>query len=268
MKNQNPTITREELLTQQAEFIAKAEEFASAYNNAADIAAANAAEASGKAAVKGANECALALFKMECVAAADGIEDTEGKLHAVIKTACERHEYPAKAFKITAVSESVKTAEIVPTSKVIDLTSFNSVLLSLWKYRAELLAEFLTRDIATDIGFSSQKLKDAMAFFGLSKEAAEAPKVSKTTYKKVVPDIIAAMIGEEYRDKVVPADINYITRKFVTGGKSMVVKVASLKQTIALLADVCYRVLTDGFYDLDSKEIRKGMKKAAANAAK
>lgn len=265
-KQQKVTMTKEELLAKQEEFLAKAEESATAYNSAESIEAANAAENNGKAAVKAYNECALTLFKAVCLEAAEGIEDTEGKLRAIIRVACERHEYPAKAFKITSVSESVKTAEIVPVFKVIDLTSFNSALLVLWKYRAELLAEFLTREVASDIGFSATRIKDAMQFFGLSKEAAEAPRISKTSYKKIVPDIIAAMIGEEYRDKVVPADINYITRKFVTGGKSMVVKVASLKQTIALLADVCYRVLTDGFYDLDSKEIRRGMKKAAAKA--
>lgn len=265
-KTTKVTMTMEELLAKQQEFLAKAEESATAYNSAESIEAANAAENNGKAAVKAYNECALTLFKAVCIEAADGIEDTTGKLHAVIRTACERHEYPTKAFKITAVSESVKTAEIAPTSKVIDLTSFNSVLLSLWKYRAELLAEFLTREIASDIGFSSQRLRDAMQFFGLSKEAAESPKVSKTTYKKVIPDIVAAMIGEQYRDRVVPADVNYICRKFVTGGKSMVVRVASVKQTISLLGDVCFRVITEGEYDLDSKEIKRGMKKAAAKA--
>lgn len=260
---QTTTMTREEYVAAQAEYLAKAEEAVSAYNQASDTTAANAAESAAKAAIKSANDCALRVFLLDCIAAGAGTEDATAAAHAVMVKACTDHTYKIHALTVSAAADDVKTATIVPREKVVDLTKFNRAVVSQWFYRAEILTDFLTRDIATGIGYSAQRLNDAMRFFKLSKEAAAAPKVSKSTLKKVVPEIIGAMLGAEYAEKVIAADVNYLLDKFVVGGKSMVVKVASIKQTVGLLADIAHRVLTDGFYTVEGKELKEKKAKAA-----
>ena len=116
----------------------------------------------------------------------------------------------------------------------------------------------LTRDTASALGYDKARLTDVMRFFKISEEAASAGKVSKTTLKKVVPEIVGAMIGAEYAERVLPCDIAHLIEGFSKDDNksSLNTKTASTKQTIKLLTDICHRVLTDGFYTIDSKQIK------------
>lgn len=256
-------VTKEQYIADRAKYIETAAEQVSAFNAAQNITAANAAEVAAKAAVKSANECALRIFLYECIEAAGDKTGNEAGFAAMIE-ACRRHTYTVHAVTITSPTESVKVAELTTKDKVVDLTKFNRSVLSPWFYRAELLAELMTRDVATGIGYTGKRLDDAMRFFKLSKEAAESPKVSKNTVKKALPEVVAAMLGGSYRDKVLPVDSAYLIDKFIVGGKAMTVKVASIKQVCGILADVCHRVLTDGYYTIEGRELKAPKQKAVS----
>lgn len=249
------TMTKAEYIADRAKYIAEAEKQVAAFNAATNTTAANQAETAAKSAVKSANECALRIFMLECIEAGAGKSAVDAA-HAIMVSACERHTYKAHKIAITAASDEIRTAELVPVDKVIDLTKFNKTVLSAWFYRAELLTYLLTSDTASGIGYEGKKLTDCMALFKLSKEALDAPKLSKSSLKKAIPEIIGAMLGDSYKSKVLPIDTNYLLDKFVTGGKSMTVKVSSVKQVVALLCDIAHRAITDGSYTIIGKEIK------------
>lgn len=255
-------MTKAEYIAARADLLAEAEKQASLYNQASDVTAANTAENAAKTAIKAANDYSLRVFLLDCIESAEGKTGLEFQ-QAVVFEACRRLVYQTHSVKLSAATDDVKTMEITVSEKVVDLTKFNRTVLSAWFYRAELLTDMLTRETAKGIGYSGQRLADAMQFFKLSKEAAEAEKISRTTLKKVLPEIIGAMIGESYKGKVLPVDVNYLLDKFVIGGKSMTVKVSSIKQVCAILTDIAHRAITDGSYTIVGKEL-----KAPKNAAK
>lgn len=197
---------------------------------------------------KAYNDASRCLVMLGCI---ESEEDT-------ISAACRIRVYPVIKVSAKRLDSGAKMYEVSPDIKLIDLTSFNKTVISAWFYRAELLCQMLTREAASALGYDKARIGDMMKFFKISEEAASAEKVSKTTLKKVVPEIISRMIGEEYAEKVVPADINHLLYGFTKDDNkaSLNTKTASTKQTVKLLTDICHRILTDGFYTIDSKQVK------------
>lgn len=221
----------------------------SAYNDTDDKTEGDILEAEIKQLQKEYNDASRCIVMLGC------LESEENTIAA----ACRIRVYPVVKVVSKKLESGAKMLETdTSDTKLIDLTSFNKSLLTAWFYRAELLCMMLTRDTASALGYDKARLTDVMRFFKISEEAASAGKVSKTTLKKVVPEIVGAMIGAEYAERVLPCDIAHLIEGFSKDDNksSLNTKTASTKQTIKLLTDICHRVLTDGFYTIDSKQIK------------
>lgn len=219
-----------------------------AFNECEDKAEADKLDQDIKQLQKDYNDASRCVIMVNCI---ESEEDT-------IVAACRTRVYPVLKVVQKRQDNGTKVYQVEPDTKLIDLTSFNRNLLNGWYYRAELLCDMMTRNTASSLGYEKARIADMMRFFKISDEAAKAGKVSKTTLKKVVPEIIGCMIGEQYIEKVLPADINHLIFGFTKDDNksSLNTKTASTKQTIKLLTDICHRVLTDGYYTIDSKQVK------------
>lgn len=231
-----------------AEKSAQLNRVVSQFNDCDDKTEADKLEAEIKELQKAYNDASRCMVMLGCIEAE---EDT-------IVAACRTRVYPVIKVSAKRLDSGAKVYEVSPDLKLIDLTSFNRTVIAAWFYRAELLCYMLTKDAASSLGYDKARIGDLMKFFKISEEAANADKVSKTTLKKVVPEIIARMIGEQYEESVVPADINHLLYGFTKDDNkaSLNTKTASTKQTVKLLTDICHRILTDGFYTIDSKQVK------------
>lgn len=229
--------------------LAELNDLVSRYNDTDDKTEGDTLEASIKTVQKEYNDASRCIVLLGCIEAEEN----------TVAAACRVRVYPIAKVISKKLESGAKIFEVDTTDfKLIDLTGFNKTLLTAWYYRAELLCQMLTRETAASLGYDKARLADMMRFFKISEEAASAPKISKTTLKKVVPEIIGCMIGAEFAEKVLPCDIAHLTEGFSRDDNkvSLTTKTASTKQTIKLLADICHRVLTDGFYTIDSKQIK------------
>lgn len=221
----------------------------SQFNAAEDKAEADKLDQDIKQLLKDYSDASRCIIMVSCI---ESEEDT-------IAAACRTRVYPVLKVSTKRQDNGSKTYEVNPDIKLIDLTTFNRSLLNAWYYRAELLCDMLTRDTAASLGYEKARIADMMRFFKISDEAANAAKVSKSTLKKVVPEIIGCMIGADFAEKVIPADINHLLYGFTKDDNKTALntKTASTKQTIKLLCDIAHRILTDGFYTIDSKQVKQ-----------
>ena len=221
----------------------------SRYNDTDDKTEGDTLETSIKTVQKEYNDASRCIVLLNC------LESEENTIAA----ACRIRVFPIVKVVSKKLESGAKMLEVDTSDvKLIDLTGFNKTLLTAWYYRAELLCSLLTQETAASLGYDKARLSDMMRFFKISEEAATAPKISKSTLKKVIPEIVGQMIGEEYAEKVLPCDIAHLMEGFTRDDSkvSLTTKTASTKQTIKLLADICHRVLTDGYYTVDSKQVK------------
>lgn len=218
------------------------------YNDCEDKVAADKLDKQIKDLQKEYNDASRCIVMLNCI-------ESEGN---TIAAACKTRVYPVIKVSAQRLDDGSKVYKIEPDIKLIDLSTFDRSIISAWFYRSELLCAMMTTDAMKNLGFAKERIADMMRFFKISEEAAAADKVSKTTLKKVVPEIIGKMIGEEYAEKVLPADINHMIYGFTSDDKrsALNTRTASTKQVCKLLADICHRILTDGFYTIDSKQIK------------
>lgn len=249
MATKKEALTMEQLIAAMAETRASAEKAILDYNACEDKETADNLSNQIKEAKKQWNEYSRQKCLLECLA-------TE----APIVEACKRSTYAVLKTPSDTLESGAKVLRIEEGETLIDLTGFNRSLLNAWFYKAELLCLLMTQEAATSLGYSKQKVNDDIVrFFKLSKEAAESPKASKTTLKKAIPEIIAAMIGEEYGKMVLPCDIRHFIDGFTADDKNnrTDTKVGNVKKTVKLLADICNRILTDGQYRVVTKQLKK-----------
>ena len=218
------------------------------YNDCEDKVAADKLDKAIKDLQKEYNDASRCIVMLNCI-------ESEGN---TIASACKTRVYPVIKVSAQRLDDGSKVYKVEPDIKLIDLSTFDRSVISAWFYRTELLCAMMTKDAMSNLGFAKERISDMMRFFKISEEAAAADKVSKTTLKKVVPEIIGKMIGEEYAEKVLPADINHLIYGFTSDDKrsALNTRTASTKQVCKLLADICHRILTDGFYTIDSKQIK------------
>ena len=168
--------------------------------------------------------------------------------------ACKR-----RFYETVTTSVKDKAMSVIKKNVEIDLTTFNSAVYINWKYMVELLCKYCTGDLAADLG--AKATVDAMARFKVSQEAMDCKesiasgKLSTSVIKKALDKIIPVMIGSEYHAQ--NADARFFVSAFTKKGKGLVLKCLNNRQTVGLLMDICYHLVTGIPYEVWQKQIKK-----------
>lgn len=249
MAAKKDALTKEQLIEKMSEERTKLDSLIEKFNEAEAAADAVKIEDSIKESKKQFNEYSQSLVLTRC------LEDDNPTL-----AACKVSVFPSVITKTRKDDAGNKTMTVEDSTDLLDLTRFSTAITKEWRYKAELLCLFQTKDTAASIGRSDKEyLADLTRFFKLSDEAKKAPKASKRSTTTIVKEVVSAMIGEEYGKMVVAADVNKFICGFTNDNKRnrTDIQTANLRQTVKLLTDICHRILTDGQYKVLTKQLTK-----------
>ena len=242
-------LTKEQLIAKIAESRAALDDLVSKFNaaeSAADIQKIEDAIKDGK---KQHNEYQQSLVLTEC------LDSQNPTLEA-----CRRSVFPCVITKTTKHENGTRTMAIESSTDLLDLTRFAKTVTNPWRYLAELLCLFQTKETAASIGRSDKEFQaDLVRFFKLSEDARKAPKASKRSTTTIIKEVVSAMIGEEYGKLVVAADVNKFVCGFTQDNKRNRTEImtGNFRQTTKLLTDICHRILTEGQYAVRTKQLTK-----------
>lgn len=242
-------LTKPELITKIEESRAKLDELVSQFNNAEGAAELQKIEDAVKETKKQHNEYQQSLVLTECA------ETSNPTLEA-----CKRSVFPCVITKTQKQESGARTMSVEESTDLLDLTRFAKTITNPWRYRAELLCLFQTKETAAAIGRSDKEFQsDLVRFFKLSEDARKAPKASKRSITTIIKEVVSAMIGEEYGNMVVAADVNKFLCGFTQDNKRNRTEImtGNLRQTVKLLTDICHRILTEGQYAVLTKQLTK-----------
>lgn len=162
--------------------------------------------------------------------------------------ACRR-----RFYTVTKVQIKDKVMKTIEKDIEIDLTTFNSTVWIKWKYMAELLCRYCTQELASKVG--SKATLDAMDRFKLSEEAIANGKMSVGSVKKALEQIIPAMLGEDVHPT--NHDARFFKESFTKKGRGLVIKALTPKQTVGVLMDIAYHLITNLPYEVVQRNIKK-----------
>lgn len=242
-------LTKPELVAKIEESRTKLDELVSQFNNAEGAAELQKFEDAIKETKKQHNEYQQSLVLTECA------EMSNPTLEA-----CKRSVFPCVITKTVKQESGARTMSVEESTDLLDLTRFAKTITNPWRYRAELLCLFQTKETAAAIGRSDKEFQaDLVRFFKLSEDARKAPKASKRSTTTIIKEVVSAMIGEEYGNMVVAADVNKFVCGFSQDNKRNRTEImtGNLRQTVKLLTDICHRILTEGQYAVRTKQLTK-----------
>lgn len=125
-----------------------------------------------------------------------------------------------------------------------------------WSDMIEKLNFLMTAQKAVDLGIDPKKVNDsyAMSEIARSIDMGKTP-TSKTNILKTVQSIVTAMIGEEY--KATSHDVNFLFSVYSRKNrKALTVTCANHKYMRQYMAEICHRIVTNGSYELDYKQVK------------
>lgn len=248
-KVKKDALTREELIAKMAESRDKLADLVSKFNNEESAAEATKIEESIKEEKAQYNEYSQSLVLTDCLASENPTYE-----------ACRVSTYPSISVRTKKDDSGSKKMVIEDSKDLLDLTRFSKNVTASWRYRAELLCLFQTKDVAASIGKSDAEYqKDLAGFFKLSEDARKAPKASKRSTTTIIKDVVSQMIGEKYGAMVVAADVNKFVCGFTNDNRRTrdEIQTANFRQTVKLLCDICHRIITDGQYHIKTKQLTK-----------
>lgn len=222
------------------------------------------------------NSIAQVLCFDECAGAEDPMKAAILRLH-----------YPVISVKDTMIGDEVKVVKRVIVGdpggdeplkyKQIDLQKFQKYVKDRdgvtigheanWNNQIERLNLLFALDCAIELNkgqefinemSSCYALKEASKKinFGVANPKAGTP-ISNTNLLKAVKAVVTAMIGPEYGAKAMTHDVRYLKRVSAKKSrKELTVQCANHRYMRGYIMEVCYRILTDGSYDVEYKKIK------------
>ena len=248
-KAQKIALTKDELITRIAESRTKLNDLVSQFNSAESAAALQKIEDQIKDEKKQHNEYTQSLVLTECLASDNPTLE-----------ACRRSTYPSVITKTTKTDSGTRVMSVEDSTDLLDITRFSKEITKAWRYRAELLCLFQTKESAAFIGKSNEDfMADLTRFFKISDEAKNAERASKRSTTTIIKNVVSAMIGEQYGNAVVAADVNKFVCGFTNDNRRArdEIQTANFRQTVKLLTDICHRLLTEGEYHIRTKQLTK-----------
>jgi len=222
------------------------------------------------------NSIAQVLCFDECASAEDPMRAAILMLH-----------YPVISVKDVMIGDEVKVAKRViigdpdddeqkPKYKAIDLLKFQKYVKEHkgvkigyepdWNNKVERLNYLFALDCAVELNMGEKfiaEMSDCYAIkeasknidFGVKNPKAGTP-ISNTNLLKALKAVITAMIGPEYAAMAMTHDVRYL--KKVSAKKSrkeLTVACANHRFMRGYVAEVCYRIMTEGSYDVEYKKV-------------
>lgn len=127
-----------------------------------------------------------------------------------------------------------------------------------WLNMAKKLNMLLTYQKAVDLNVNPKTINDSYAISDIARQIdlGKTP-TSKTNILKTLQLIITAMIGFEY--KATSHDVRFLMEAYSKKSKkALTITVSNDKQLVALLAEICHKLVTQNGYNLDGfKTIKK-----------
>lgn len=250
-------MSKEQMEAKLTELRAKAEDQAQKRNealNVSDLDAANEAEYEGKEAVDEYNTLVRKRCFAECKAAEDPM------LEAVKRMTYEGIAYEDKKGK----DDDFSVRKVIPKAKKIDLLRLHEYCGGIgkdtkWRYMVERMCALVTINTSSDIESAQidYPLSDIARTFNFSEEANMK---SVTSTQKAMQIVVNAMIGDEY--KVYPRDANYLRHIWTEKGKGVqTVRSATLNKMAEYMLEVCNRIVTNGVYKMENKDVDRAERK-------
>lgn len=128
-----------------------------------------------------------------------------------------------------------------------------------WPHYCQKMNFLLTVDRAKGLGVATNQLKTINDSYTMSKIAQDFDMgknpVSNTQLLKTMQTIITAMLGDEYKPK--SHDVVYLKSVYAKKGrKALAVQCSDHRRFVGYMADVCHRIVTNGTYTVESREIK------------
>jgi len=273
-------MTREEYVAKQGELLASVRTNVQEYNNAYGEKRFDDASSINATIEKDVDEY-NSIAQMLCF-------DELSKAEDPMKAACLALHFPIIGIKDTMIGDEVKILKRVvigdpdaedatPKYKQIDLLKLQKYVKDReghgigheanWNNQVERLNLLFALDCAVNIG-KGQEFIDEMSEcyavksasreidFGVKNPKAGTP-ISNTGLLKAVKAVITAMVGEELGNKVLTHDVKFL--KICSAKKSrkeLTVQCANHRYMRGYLMEICYRIMTDGVYDVDYKRVK------------
>lgn len=188
-----------------------------------------------------------------------------------MRAACEKLEYATIAVKDEKTDEdSIPVRRLTSRTRPIDLLDLHKLAKDRglggigvnhdWNAYVQKLNLLMTVLTAKELGVPADRMKEIndsynMSVIAHSIELGENP-TSNTKMLKTLTTVVRAMIGEEY--KPISKDVKFVEYAYrKKSRRALTITVANHKTMRNLLMEVCNRLITDGVYDVDCKEIKK-----------
>lgn len=127
-----------------------------------------------------------------------------------------------------------------------------------WPNMAEQFNLLLTAQKAKDLGIDPKSINDSYAMSEIARgiDLGKNP-TSNTNILKTLRKVIAAMLGEEYANKAVSHDVNFLMSVYSRKSrKALTVSCANHKYLRGYLAEICHRIVCDKKYEVDYKKAK------------
>ena len=187
-----------------------------------------------------------------------------------IIAAISRYSYPILRHTEIKDKDTHQITELALKEKVkqIDLLKFCKYgkLDSLWQYDVQKFNQLLCLRAAKELKFSAAEIKKITKTFYLEEQArkiemGETPdsntQICKMLQKVIDSIVCAADSNAEKPYKCNNHDVSYLLMCYTKKGKNALgVAVAKHDVLRRLVMDVCYRIITNGRYDLEYKTIK------------
>ena len=127
-----------------------------------------------------------------------------------------------------------------------------------WPYMIENFNCHLTAQTAIDLGIDTKEINDSYAMSQIARDVKLGKNpTSKTNMLKTIRSIVAAMIGEEYANKALSHDVNFLMKVYTRKSrKALTVTCANHKYLRGYIMEICHRIVTDGKYEVDYKKAK------------
>lgn len=141
-----------------------------------------------------------------------------------------------------------------------------------WPYIVEALNSKLTARVGAAIGLNPTEIMDSYAMSNIARDIdlGKNP-TSNTNLLKTMRTVVAAMVGEEYGNKVTSHDVAFILECYSKKSrKALTLSVANHKTLRTIMGDVCRAVTHGESYAIDYKKVdpNKGAKQTEKSSAK
>lgn len=163
----------------------------------------------------------------------------------------------------TEGDDKVPVRSVIEKERQIDLLKLHKYCGGIgadhnWLYMVEKFNMIMTAKKAVELGIDPKAINDSYAMSEIARgfDMGKNP-ASNTNILRTMRTIIAAMLGEEFTNKVTSHDVNFLpsvhSRK---GSKALTVTCADHKRMRGYMMEICHRIVTGKSYEVDYKKAK------------